>query len=88
MFSGGACVSAEIIDLAAGTISLEANGTVTSSRPLTPDEVARYAPPVPAPTPEERLAAARQALAALDALPSPVLTADVVDVLDDLRGVL
>lgn len=86
--SAGVCLSAEIIDLAAGTISFETNGTVTSSRPLTADEIARYTPPAPVPTPEERLAAARQALAALDSLPAPVLTADVVDVLDDLRGVL
>jgi hypothetical protein len=42
----------------------------------------------PPKSPDEKLAAAKATLAALDALPTPVLTADVVDLLDDLRSVL
>lgn len=45
-------------------------------------------PPPPPPTAEERLAAAAAALAALDAISAPVLAADVLDVLADLRDVL
>lgn len=44
-------------------------------------------PPVP-PTAEERLAAAAAALAALDTIAAPVLTADVLDVLVDVRNAL
>jgi hypothetical protein len=86
VFKGDAVVSAEIIDLDAATISFEDKGVVTSTRPLTADEVARYAPPEP--TSDEKLAAARAVLDQIQALPAPVLTADVVDMLDDLRGVL
>lgn len=51
---------------------------------------AAVAPPPPPPvlSAEEKLAAAKATLDALDALPTPVLTADVVDLLDDLRSVL
>lgn len=57
---------------------IDTSNAVTVNVPGVPGEL----------TAEERLAAARQALAALDALPAPVLTADVVDVLEDLRSVL
>lgn len=39
-------------------------------------------------TAQAKLAAAKAKLAALDNLSAPVLTADVIDVLDDLRSVL
>lgn len=87
-FSGGVCLSATIIDLVAGTISFEDKGVVTSTRPLTADEVTAYTPVTPEPTPEEKLAQAKVVLDQIAALPAPVLTADVVDLLDDLRGVL
>jgi hypothetical protein len=45
------------------------------------------APPAP-PTAEERLAAAVAALAEVQLLSAPVLAADVLDVLDDLRAAL
>lgn len=55
---------------------------VWTVRDKTPDELS------PAPTADERLAAARAALEALDTLNAPILTADVVDVLAELREVL
>lgn len=88
VFANGACVSAEIIDLDAGTIAFEDKGVVKSTRALTADEVARYTPTPPEQTPEEKLAAARTVLDQIASLPAPVLTADVVDLLDDLRTVL
>lgn len=88
VFSAGACVSAEIIDLNAGTIAFEESGVITSTRPLTVDEVAQYTPTAEVASAEERLVAAKAVLEQLDALPAPVLTADVVDLLDDLRGAL
>jgi hypothetical protein len=39
-------------------------------------------------TPEEKLVQARLVLDQVTALPTPTLTADVVDLLDDLRSVL
>lgn len=84
----GTCLRAEIVDLDAGTIAFEELGVVKSSRALTADEVTRYTPPAPEPTAEERLAQAKTALGQISALPAPVLTADVVDLLDDLRRVL
>jgi hypothetical protein len=45
------------------------------------------APPAP-PTADERLAAAVAALAEVQLLSAPVLAADVLDVLDDLRAAL
>lgn len=50
--------------------------------------VVDVARPEPVASPEEKLAAARTVLDQISALPAPVLTADVVDLLDDLRGVL
>jgi hypothetical protein len=88
LYSNGQLVSAEIIDLGAGTIAFEDRGVVTSTRPLTPAEVVAYTRPAPVVSADQRLAAAKTALAAIDALPTPVLTADVVDLLDDLRSVL
>ena len=82
----GRCVEAEIIDLNAGTISFEVAGVVKSSRSLTNAERARYSPPEP--SAEEKLQQARTVLDQIASLPAPVLTADVVDLLDDLRTVL
>lgn len=87
-YRDGQLITAEIIDLGAGTISFEDKGVVKSTRSLTADEVARYTPVVPEQTPEEKLAAARTVLDQIASLPAPVLTADVVDLLDDLRTVL
>lgn len=84
----GVVLEATIVDLVAGTISFEDKGVVKSTRPLTADEVAHYTPVTPEPTPEEKLAQAKVVLDQITALPAPVLTADVVDLLDDLRGVL
>ena len=42
----------------------------------------------PPKSPEQKLTEARTVLEQISALPAPVLTADVVDLLDDLRGVL
>lgn len=86
--SGGACISATIIDLQAGTIAFESNGVVTSTRALTPDEVTLYTPPAPVVPPESKIAAAVTALAALDTIDAPVLPADVFDVLLDVRSAL
>lgn len=85
-WQNGVKIAAEIIDTDAGTITFEDRGVVTGTRPLTPAELAMYAPPEP--TAEERLAQAKTVLGQISALPAPVLTADVVDLLDDLRGVL
>lgn len=49
--TSGNCVEAEVIDLAAGTVTFEVDGKVVRSRPLTADEVAAYTPPEPAPDP-------------------------------------
>lgn len=87
-FQDGQLIAAEVIDVDAGTISFEDKGVVKSTRPLTADEIARYTPATPEQTPEEKLAAARTVLDQIASLPAPVLTADVVDLLDDLRGVL
>lgn len=84
----GVVIEATIVDLDAGTISFEDKGVVKSTRPLTADEVTAYTPVTPSPTPEEKLAQAKVVLDQITALPAPVLTADVVDLLDDLRGVL
>jgi len=43
-FVSGVCVSADIIDLDAGTFTREENGQVVSSRPLTDEERAAYGP--------------------------------------------
>ena len=84
----GVCLSAEVIDVDAGTIAFEDKGVVKSTRALTADEVALYASRLPVKSPEEKLAEAKAVLDQITALPAPVLTADVVDLLDDLRGVL
>ncbi len=84
----GEPVSAEVINLVAGTIAFEDRGVVKSTRPLTADEIIRYTPTAPEQTPEEKLAEAKAVLDQISSLPAPVLTADVVDLLDDLRGVL
>lgn len=47
----GAIILAEIIDLAAGTITIEEHGVVTQVRDLTAAEVAAYTPTADAPPP-------------------------------------
>jgi len=85
-FRTGAVTSAELIDLNAGTIAFEINGVVTSTRALTVDEIASYAPP---PLTEiQRLEAARVALAPLETIDAPYTSADIVDVLLDVRTAL
>lgn len=44
--------------------------------------------PPPVPTPDEKLAAAATALAALDGIAAPVLPTDVLDILVDVRTAL
>jgi hypothetical protein len=89
LFNGqGVCLSADVVDLDAGTIAFEELGVVKSTRALTADEVTRYTPSVPVKSPDEKLAEARVVLEQIASLPAPVLTADVVDLLDDLRSVL
>jgi hypothetical protein len=66
----------------------DAAGVVVEERPLTADEIATLNPPPPPVTAEERLAAAVAALAEVQLLSAPVLAADVLDVLDDLRAAL
>jgi hypothetical protein len=55
----GVCVYAEVIDLDAATFTIERDGTVESSRPLTADEVEAY---TPKPDPREAALAKLQAL--------------------------
>jgi hypothetical protein len=45
----GTVLTAEVIDLDAGTITFHEGDEVTGSRPLTADEVAFYTPPDPDP---------------------------------------
>lgn len=59
-----------------------------SAAGYTEEVVWKVARPAPVLTADEKLAQARATLDALDALSAPVLTADVVDLLDDLRSVL
>jgi hypothetical protein len=82
-YVAGAVVAATLVDLNAGTISFEQNGVVTSTRALTADEAARYAPSPP--TEAERLAAAQAALAPLEQIAAPYTAADIVDVLLDVK---
>lgn len=79
LFSNGVCVESTIVDLDAGTVSFEQMGVVTSTRPLTPDEIARYTPTI---APREQLAAA------LAELTPPILPEDVAAVLADFLEVL
>lgn len=85
-YLSGVCVSAEIIDLHAGTIAFEDKGVIKSTRALTAEEAATYAPTPP--TEAERLAAAQAALAPLEQIAAPYTTADIVDVLLDVRTAL
>ena len=86
VFSNGVCVKAEIVDLDAGTIAIEENGVVVSTRALTEAERTAYAPPPP--TDAEMLAAARDALGVLDVIEAPVTAADLADVLVDVKTAL
>lgn len=45
-------------------------------------------PPAPTPTAEDKITAAAEALAALDGISAPVLPADVLDILADVRTAL
>lgn len=56
-YRDGVCVAAEVIDLDAGTYTLEEFGTVTLTRALTADEIAAYTPPAPVADPAATLAA-------------------------------
>lgn len=87
-YSGGVVVAATIVDLQAGTIAFEDHGVVTSTRALTADEVTRYTPVEPAADPVAQLEAARTALAPLETVDAPYTTADIVDVLLDVRTAL
>lgn len=87
-FRDGVCVAAEVIDLDAGTVTIEEHGKPISTRPLTADERAQWTPTTPVATPDEKLAAARQALAALGTITAPVLPADLVDILTDVATAL
>lgn len=80
----------EVWDTDAGTYTRRnAAGTLVETRALTPEEITAYSPPpTVSPTPEERLAAAAQALAPLDTLSAPVLPADILDVLVAVRTAL
>ena len=66
----------------------DAAGAVVEERPLTAAEVASLTPIPPVPSADERLAAAVAALAGLDTLAAPVLAADVLDMLAELRSAL
>jgi hypothetical protein len=43
-FLNGVCIYAEVIDLDGGTLTVEDHGVVMSSRPLSDEEAAQYAP--------------------------------------------
>lgn len=88
IFRDGTLVARTLADLDAGTITFEENGVVVGSRPLTDQERVYFTDVTPQPTADEKLAQARTVLDQITALPAPVLTADVVDLLDDLRTVL
>lgn len=63
VFDGsGVCVEAEVIDLAAGTVTLERDGKAVEARPLTAEEVEVY---TPQPSPDDRIAALEATNAAL-----------------------
>lgn len=62
-FEHGVCVEAEVIDLDAGTVTIEKNGKVSGTRPLTADEAAMYAPSPP--PVDDRLSALEATNAAL-----------------------
>jgi len=42
----GRVVQRELIDLDAGTVTLEVDGKAVETRPLTPDEIAAFTPPL------------------------------------------
>ncbi len=46
VFVDGVCVSAEVIDAAAGTLAIEEYGVIVATRPLTAEEVAAHTPAV------------------------------------------
>lgn len=66
----------------------DSSGVVVEQRPLTAAEAAAVSPPPPPPTDAERLAAATAALAPLETVDAPYTTADIVDVLLDVKTAL
>ena len=72
--ASAAPLTAITVDWAAGTVSVA---------PTSPEPYVQ-----PTKTAEEKLAAAREALATVEALADPVFTADVLDVLADMRQAL
>lgn len=71
-FTDGALVLAEIIDLAAGTLTIEEHGVVTQVRDLTADDIAAY---TPTPDPREALLAEVQAATTVTKLRAALLAA-------------
>lgn len=71
-FASGAVLTAEVIDLAAGTYTREEHGVVTLVRDLTADEIAAY---TPAPDPRATLLAEVQAATTVAKLRAAVLAA-------------
>lgn len=65
-FSDGVCVEEQVIDLAAGTVTIEVDDESVETRLLTPDEVAVFAP---------RAVSADDRLAALEAQNAELLAA-------------
>lgn len=64
-FVNGVCVEAEVIDLDAGTVTIERDGKTVGSRPITAEEAAWFAPTPPEATDSERVAALEAQNAAL-----------------------
>lgn len=87
-FEGGVCIRAEVIDLDAGTVTIEEHGKPISTRPITTDERTQWTPVTPVATPDEKLAAARRALAQLADIDGPILAPDIADALADVAAAL
>lgn len=84
----GTLITDEWFDVETSTYTLNDRGVVTT-RPLTAEEVAQHTPPPPPPpTPSEKLEAAKAVLAQVTALAPPILTADVAELLKELKEVL
>lgn len=75
-------------DLATGVTRWDSDGNVIEQRTLTADEIAALTPPPVVATPDEKITAAVEALAALDGIEAPVLPTDVLDILTDVRTAL
>lgn len=88
LFRGGICISAEIIDLAAGTIAFEELGVVKSSRALTDAERAANTQPAPVLSAEDKLGLVKVKIAELETLSAPLLVVDVAEKLIEIKDVL